>query len=164
MAPGIRVDPISRSLDEQLRFTGLREVDPEDVADLWAAISPELDGMLTAFYAKLERFSDFNDFHRMNITRLMRSQKRHWEMLFSFTFSPEYEYSVRRVGEVHDDMGLEPEWYVSGYTHFLNEMILALYKRYGKKPARCRDLTLVLTRLVGLDMGLAMSAYQTDMD
>ncbi|GAB6052057.1 hypothetical protein JCM17960_08770 [Magnetospira thiophila] len=153
---------ITKALKEQLLFTGLRKIDPADIADLWAAIEPEIDTILEDFYARLEHFTESREFDQMNIPRLQAAQKNHWRKLFSFEFSPDYEESVRRVGEVHSQIGLEPEWYVSGYIFFLNRMIEALYRSHAKKSAHCRDLTLVLTRLIGIDMGLAMSAYQVE--
>ncbi|CCQ72784.1 protoglobin domain-containing protein [Magnetospira sp. QH-2] len=154
----------SKALEQQLQFTELKDTDPVDVADLWSAIEPCLDGILEDFYDRLERFSDDREFRQMNVTRLRMAQKTHWAMLFDFKFSADYEASVRRVGEVHSEIGLEPEWYIGGYTYFQNRMIDALYDKYGDQASRCHDLTKVLNRLIGIDMGLALAAYQFAME
>lgn len=153
-------DQLRAALEAQLSFTGLGDANPEDSRDLWAVIEPEIEGILQDFYGHLQQHSSKSDFKRINVERLIAKQKEHWGRLFSGTFSADYVDGVLKVGTVHNSIGLEPEWYVGGYSYLLNQMAALVMDHFKGEPER----VLLLNNLVTLDMGIALSVYQPDWD
>lgn len=50
-------------------------------------------------------------------------QLDHWELLLSGEFGTAYETSANRIGAIHNQLGLEPEWYIGSYSVLLGEAV-----------------------------------------
>jgi methyl-accepting chemotaxis protein len=93
-------------------------------------------------------------------SRLVAAQMQHWGRLFSGSFDESYVEGIRRIGLVHNKIGLEPRWYIGGYAFLVNELIGALSKKYRFKGAALARKLSVVNRVVMLDMDFAISVYQ----
>ncbi|HUU26084.1 MAG TPA: globin-coupled sensor protein [Methyloceanibacter sp.] len=76
-----------------------------------------------------------------------------------------YMESVTRVGEVHHRLGLEPRWYIGGYSFILTGLLSALdgtqapALRGAKGREKLTKLRAAITKAALLDMDLAISFY-----
>ncbi|MEZ6030821.1 MAG: globin-coupled sensor protein [Hyphomonadaceae bacterium] len=107
-------------------------------------------------------------------------QVDHWSIILRGEFTNEYVASVRKIGQTHARIGLEPRWYIAGYN-FIMERVVGLIGKHChdrffppsvkfKTPAeRARadaDFTAMNTRYCAafmraalLDMDFAISIY-----
>jgi methyl-accepting chemotaxis protein len=93
-----------------------------------------------------------------NVARLRRTQAQHWESLFSGELEAEFFARAETVGRVHARAGLEPRWYVGGYSLVLERLAAALVAKHGGKAELAEDLGALL-RVGLLDLDLAVSTY-----
>jgi methyl-accepting chemotaxis protein len=129
--------------------------------EVWKILSPKLPGVLERFYQKLAQKSDLQGLIGAagNIDRLKKAQYDHWELLFSGDVGQEYFDRVYRIGVAHQRIGLEPKWYMSGYNFVLAEISDILSAQGMRKMRRSfADMT-VVSRVIFLDMCLAISVY-----
>jgi methyl-accepting chemotaxis protein len=85
--------------------------------------------------------------------------------LFSGRFDADYFASVKKIGLTHSRIGLEPGWYIGGYTFTLNRLLEAATRlhRSRLRPEASRiklaSLLRAINQAVMLDMDLAISVY-----
>ncbi|MFN3537276.1 MAG: globin-coupled sensor protein, partial [Brevundimonas sp.] len=122
---------------------------------------------LGRFYAQIEQTPEvrrfFSDPGHMQAARA--AQARHWDALIQGRADTDYADSVRIIGQVHARIGLEPRWYIGGYSVILAELVKAVAARPRKRlagaahEAQTAEAVAELTQRVLLDMDLAISIY-----
>jgi len=150
---------VNAAMGERVRFLRLGEEERRELRNIWPQIEPALPKMLDEFYAHIGRIPLLAQMMGEKKGRLVNLQTNHWRHLFDGSFDEEYFASIRRIGLVHHKIGLEPRWYIGGYSFLMDALadhILGM--RIGQKKRnhwmRC------LHRAVMLDMDLAISVYQ----
>ncbi len=96
-----------------------------------------------------------------DLNKLHGHQKVHWLKLFSCQFDQDYVRDALHVGHMHYEYGIAPYIYISGYN-FFHCRLIRLATRHHTDPAELTDILVAITRLVSLDMDLALSAYTRD--
>ncbi|TAL76216.1 MAG: globin-coupled sensor protein [Beijerinckiaceae bacterium] len=99
-------------------------------------------------------------------------QERHLKNLASGEFGDQYASAVRKVGETHARIGLEPRWHIGGYALVLEQLIHAAIKErwprfFGIAQGDAEGVALALSSLVKacmLDLDLAISVYLETFD
>ncbi|MBW8882440.1 MAG: globin-coupled sensor protein [Asticcacaulis sp.] len=93
-------------------------------------------------------------------------QIEHWNKILDGRFDAEYVASVKRIGGTHNRIGLEPKYYIAGYTKLMTGLIQRVSERQSKGPFNTRrpdpdNLPLIdaLARAIMMDMDFAMSVY-----
>ena len=127
----------------------------------------EMPAMLAAFYRHMQSWPQMASmFHGQSaMDRASRAQGEHWLKLMSGRFDDDYIASVRRIGLMHAKIGLEPRWYIGGYTFILDRVFtLASHVHSSRfKPAAAQEKTAALMGALNkafmLDMDLAISTY-----
>jgi methyl-accepting chemotaxis protein len=94
-------------------------------------------------------------------SRLKQAQTGHWQQLFQGNFDRSYLESAHRVGMTHNRIGLDPLWYLAGYSHFLSHLAQhrTLRGRRWGKPGSTAPIAAVIGAVM-LDAGIAIMAYQ----
>jgi len=160
-----------RILASRTEFFNLGSDAQQRVAALAPLIAREMPPALDKLY------------HRINQTKGMRElfespaamecarakQMKHWRDLSSGVLTPAYLDSVRRVGETHARIGLEPHWYIGGYAmvleHLIESVVAARAPRaFSRRAAALESVELgrslsALAKMVLMDVGSAVSAY-----
>jgi methyl-accepting chemotaxis protein len=91
-------------------------------------------------------------------------QMQHWALITDAKFDEAYAASVAKVGRTHASLGLEPGWYIGGYTFLINELISVQLDRasswFGRGPsADARAKIAAFVQAAMLDMDFAISVY-----
>jgi methyl-accepting chemotaxis protein len=127
-----------------------------------------LPDALDAFYDRVRAHPETRRFFRdeNHITAASKAQQGHWAAIIDGRTDADYGRSVRTIGQVHARIGLEPRWYIGGYSVLLAHLIDRVTRRPRKwsvKPAEHDRITseavAELTQRVMLDMDLAISIY-----
>jgi len=145
-------------------------IDPEMIALLRqhsAFLLREMDRIFDGFYQHVStdpataKFfpSDWVKKHAKDM------QVRHWTIVFAGGFDDEYEKSVRKIGETHKRLGLEPDWYIGGHNYLISNLCEAIALHMpahwpgGKSAAQRAKLQGAFVRVAILDMEIALSVY-----
>jgi len=161
------------TLDERLDFIGLDTETRQRLRDLKPALSRHLSPALSGFYEKVggnphtARFFS-SDAH---VASAKSRQEAHWGAIADASYGPSYEEGVRRIGQVHAKIGLEPTWYIGGYAMVAEHLIKAIVKeqwpRLMARGGSAEDTGAMLSALIKavmLDMDLAISTYLEALD
>jgi methyl-accepting chemotaxis protein len=154
-------------IENRMNFMGLGAVSAG-----YRAISPllrrEVPKALAAFYSRVRAEPETARFFRSedHIQAASKAQEGHWDAIIEGRCDEAYVASVRRIGHVHARIGLEPRWYIGGYSIILAALIQAIAKRPRKLFANRKlhdqataEAIAELTQRVMLDMDLAISIY-----
>ncbi|MGE4527288.1 MAG: protoglobin domain-containing protein [Rhodospirillaceae bacterium] len=150
-------------VDRDVRLKFMR-IDSRTVAALreaWPLVRPRLRAILDEFYDHLQRFPALAPLLAGDgkIEMLKSAQTGHWERLFKGDFDDAYMKQVMAVGQAHARIGLEPRWYIGGYTLVLNRLIAEIDRAYKRRAEKRGELRDAVTKAVFLDMDLSISVY-----
>lgn len=99
------------------------------------------------------------------IAHAKAAQIRHWTAIVDGTFSADYIALVRRIGATHSRIGLEPRWYIAGYSFIATRLLAAVAEHFQSlwQPERALRQTqaaqTAILKAVMLDMDFAISIY-----
>ncbi|WP_234053892.1 MULTISPECIES: globin-coupled sensor protein [unclassified Xanthobacter] len=98
--------------------------------------------------------------------RAKRMQLNHWSVILDARFDEEYEASVTRIGEMHNKLGLDPHWYIGGYSFLISHLVASLGHEHmsgalfaRRKAEHAMKLQTAVIRVAILDMDLAIQVY-----
>jgi len=154
-------------MEQRTAFMGLGAPSAayRSVAPILTEALPEA---LNAFYDKVRVTPEMRRFFRdeNHIASAGAAQQDHWAAIIDGRTDAAYGQSVRRIGQVHARIGLEPRWYIGGYSVLLAHLIDRVTRRprkWGMKASEHDRITseavAELTQRVMLDMDLAISIY-----
>ncbi len=160
------------NLSERLAFLELDEKTCDTLSSLRPTLAEIIGGALDKFYAKvaatpkLKRF--FRDKGHMDAAK--NAQIGHWDKLSSGRFTADYVKGVTAVGMAHARTGLEPRWYIGGYSMLMTELVSGVLKKhwpfpFGKQHAAALGEKLAaLIKASMLDMDYSISVYLDALD
>jgi methyl-accepting chemotaxis protein len=157
-----------RGLEARLAFIGVDDGMRAALREMQPLVARVLPQVLDAFYARVaatpEAKKFFADEAMMRHAKEM--QVRHWTNIVSGKFDDSYIKSVTRIGEAHHRLGLEPRWYIGGYSFILAGLLRAIETEIAEgmfkgKAVRDRKATLqaAISKAAMLDMDYAISVY-----
>lgn len=156
---------IGNEISERLRFAGIDDEARALLREIRPIVAAELPGVLDAFYNHIRQFPDVVRLFPSEaaLARARAMQIAHWDLIAEAAFDSQYANSVRRIGEVHCRLGLEPHWYIGAYNFILARLTARIGRakaawRIGREH-RMRRAAIALNRAALLDMDLAISVY-----
>ena len=149
-----------QDITRRLVLLGITDDTKQNISIFFPTFTAEIDGIIKKFYAHILSFPEGKEiFSGIDIRgSLERRQKEHWIRLFSCRFDAQYTSSAIRVGQAHFEKKIAPYLYLAGYNFFHCELIQLISKTYAKSIGLPSMLS-GITRLITLDMDLALSAY-----
>ena len=159
------------ALNERLAFIGLNPESCANIARLKAVVDRTLPRALDAFYEKVRANPKLHKLFdsEAHIARAKNAQIGHWRAIASGRFDSQYHANVRRIGEAHARIGLDPRWYIGGYALIAESLVAAVIEEHwpkslvnrGRKGAAkaLSDSLGALMKAIFLDMDLSISIY-----
>jgi methyl-accepting chemotaxis protein len=157
-----------QSLRSRLDFIGIDGATREALRELQPLIASCLPGILDRFYTHVMKSPQIARLfpNEAVIRHAKEAQIKHWMTIAAAAFDDGYVQSVTRIGRAHHRLGLEPRWYIAGYSM----IVTGLLREIGMKNAQgwfgggaSREKGLVwqnaMTRAAMLDMDLAFAVY-----
>lgn len=158
--PSPETDPAAETA-RRLRFLSLSASDRERMRGLAAAYELFADEFVEVFYRHLFQFEETSAFlHAPElVARLKRAQREHFHTMLEANWGPEYFEERRRIGHVHAEVGIEPQWFLGAY----NQYVQYCFRRFaeGHSPEAAAELERMLSvlKVIFLDIGLTLDAY-----
>jgi hypothetical protein len=151
------------SLPDLTRRLALLEITPETnlvLEPFRLKLNSALDGIVHRFYRHLQSHPEGQRFFPDNsrIPALVEKQRAHWQRLFNCQFDAAYLEGCTAIGQAHLRAGIAPYLYIAGYTYFLVELQKFAALHFSN-PQELGTILAAATRLVHLDMDLALSVY-----
>jgi PAS domain S-box-containing protein len=154
---------LSFSSQTQKIFINFTAQDAGVLKELKKVLAPEVRNFVEHFYQHLLSFSQTKSLlvDLETIARLKRSQTDYFLSLFNGDYGQKYVDSRLRLGYTHEKINLSPAWYLGTYSLYFQYLIPKILSIYGKNPAKQRKAVLALSKLLIMDMQLAVEAYHS---
>ncbi len=161
-------------LNERLDFIGLDPPARQALSRLQPLIEKSIGAALDAFYGKVKATPQtrklFADDRHMATAK--GAQARHWSVIAAADYNDDYAHAVRKIGQAHARIGLEPRWYIGGYAVVLEQLIHAvvrdqwprLLRMAKRRPEGMAEALSCLVKAAMLDMDFAISVYMETLD
>jgi methyl-accepting chemotaxis protein len=159
-------------LSERLDFLEIDQKTRSTLAELRPSIKEVLGGALDKFYAKVTKTgkiaSHFRDGAHMNGAK--NAQIGHWDKVAGGNFDENYVKGVTAVGKAHARIGLEPRWYIGGYSMLVGELLAGVLVKHWPFPfGRQHAVTLgeklrAVVKAAMLDMDYSISVYLDELE
>lgn len=142
-------------------FLRLTKEDEVALTALQPLMAQHVDELVGAFYLHLLSFPETRKFltDELISTRLKEAQKRYLLSLVAGPYDRAYEEGRRRIGQVHARLGLTPEWYCGAYAVYSSLLQPLVFEQFRHQPAQYVAVRIALTKIIFLDMQLAIEAY-----
>lgn len=153
------------AIAERLSFMCLDAAAQDALKSVAPLIEKALGPSLDTFYAQVNRFPETSKFFSgaRQLDGAKATQAAHWRRISTAQFDDRYVQNVRRIGETHARIGLEPRWYIGGYALVLEGLINALVDEHERQESRWR-LGRKSRSNLGATMGAVVKAAMLDMD
>jgi len=160
-----------QDMDGRMAFLELDEASREHIRKARSIVERELPVALDRFYDIVRKTPAIKDFFSSDnhMRGAKNAQIDHWSEITTAKFDEEYIRRVRTIGSVHAKIGLEPRWYIGGYSLIMEQLVRgALRENWpeaglfsGKKKSADETAALLssLIKAVMLDMDLSISVY-----
>jgi|GEM_PF-2103475 len=149
-------------VERRVKFTRLDEGDLKALADFRPHVEKHIDDILSEFYEMVlavpELAAIFAD--GPDRSAIESAQRRHWlDLLFSGELGTEFVKSSLAAGAAHARIGLDPRWYIGGYSFFSNKLTTLATGVYGDDSDRLEHVLHAMGKIIFLDMDMALSSY-----
>ncbi|MCU0636172.1 MAG: methyl-accepting chemotaxis protein [Gemmatimonadaceae bacterium] len=154
-----RINVTDQEVLTRLRFLGVTEQDLGVIATFEDACRARCDAMVDAFYAHIfaERTTKAIIDKHTSVERQRPLVTRYVLGMFTGTIDDEYIAYRRRVGQVHDRIDLDSNWYVAMYEVIRAQMIEAV-RAAGATPSELTQFGEAFGRLLQLDIAVVITA------
>ncbi len=151
------------SAQAQKKFISFTTEDAQLLKELKKHLAPEVGKFVDLFYRHLLKFPEtramLTDLE--TIARLKGSQKEYFLSLFNGNYGQNYLESRLRIGHSHERINLSPVWYIGTYSLYFQYLLPRILTLYPKNPTKQRKAILAFSKILIMDMQLAMEAYHS---
>jgi methyl-accepting chemotaxis protein len=160
------------SISARLSFNQIDEETRKLLREYKDFIVGELPAILDGFYDHVVKYPETAAFFKTRemMAGAKSAQLRHWQTILDANFDGAYEASIKRIGDTHHRIGLDPRWYIGGYNALLAGLVQAIALRLPARPGsaglgkgaavdRKTALQSAVLKVAMLDMDLAISVY-----
>jgi hypothetical protein len=160
---------MDHAVQDQLNYSGLDEHAFAALRRVKPIVMTALPGILDRFYQKTAAIpqlaAKFSSPEAIPAAKA--AQARHWAKLFDGRFDDEFLKEAEAIGHVHHRIGLDPNWYISGYALILGDLLAVVRNHEGltlTKGQRDRsgETLSAVSRAVLLDIDFSLSALLAD--
>ncbi len=147
-----------RLLKRYLQFSKAEE---KLLTQLRGKLAPEAASFVDGFYRHLLRFDKTKELLNQPglIERLKKTQSQYFLSLFDGDYSRRYFEQRLKIGLTHERIGLSPQWYLGAYSLYYQHLFPQIVSLYKNSPSRVKKALLALSKVLLLDMQIAVEAY-----
>ena len=154
-------------MQSRLKFAQIDQATRALLREMKPFIAEQLPPILDEFYIHIAGFPETaKHFPSSTIAKHAKEmQIRHWATIASAEFDETYVASVNKIGEVHNRIGLEPRWYIGGYSFVLSRLLKVIEHKsrsgwFGRADHdKTAQYMAAITQAALLDMDFAISVY-----
>ena len=143
------------------QFVGFDEEDEELLTELQELFADKADQVIENFYQVINQFPQARSFIEKHSTvdRLKQAQKEYFLELVDGNYEVDHFNDRFKIGKIHDEIKLTPEFYLGAYAIYYNEVLPILAEEYGDDTEKLLKVFMAFIRITNLDMQVAMESY-----
>lgn len=159
-----------RELSKRRQFIGLDDRRLSILQQIKKPLMAAMPAVLDGFYEKIRAEPEIAKFFKSEtmIRAARTKQHEHWDHVTNGVADESYLKAALAIGKVHEQIGLEPHWYIGTYGLLIDGLVDALIvdnwpkTRFGRKLPGQKHLVDKVSAFISmafLDMQLTISAY-----
>jgi hypothetical protein len=151
-------------LRHRLELYGITGQTRSNIDKFFPTFIDNIDTIIRNFYQHIRSFPEVQKIIKSaEMERRLRTQQRtHWVNMLECRFDSAYAAGAIEIGRAHHRAGVAPYLYIAGYNYFLCALLhLAALHHLG--TSELSGIVTSLTRVVHLDMELALTAYTKEL-
>ena len=143
------------------RYVQFSKEEEEILVRLKKILAPDVTKFVEDFYKHLLHFQETKKLldKSGSLERLKKTQTQYFLSLFQGKYSRDYFEQRLKIGLAHEKIGLSPQWYLGAYSLYYRNLFSQIISAYKNSPSRIKKAILALSKLLLLDMQVAMEAY-----
>lgn len=161
----------AQEIEGRLEFMELDAQCRTQLRGLAPVIERDLSKGLDHFYDNVRQTPETRKFFSSeeHIRGAKNAQMDHWRAIVTGQFDEDYAQRVRAIGSVHARIGLEPRWYIGGYSLIAEQLVRGVladvwpsagpFSRHKHSADEAATLVSCLLKAILLDMDLSISVY-----
>ncbi|MCO6045835.1 protoglobin domain-containing protein [Aeoliella sp. ICT_H6.2] len=151
-----RVQLDEKEFNQRASFLGLDKAQLELLPTIAPAVSKAMPGVLQDFYDVIQSTPELaGHVSSDRLERLLGQVASYWQELLRGQIDSLYATSRIRIGVVHEQIGLAPQWYLAGLARQVSGLLRALP---ADKPTTAPAIDALL-RVVIMDTTFVINAY-----
>jgi hemoglobin-like flavoprotein len=148
----------------RLRYLRIEKNTQETLKQVFPVLQTQLPMILEQFYGHILQWPELQAkfSNPMAVNRAKTAQGEHWKAMFSGQFDDTYLEKVSKIGKVHEQKAIEPQYYMGGYCFVLTMITQTLCEHYAKGKNSTQQLTdsiNAILKSIFLDMDMALAVY-----
>ncbi|MDI1227939.1 MAG: protoglobin domain-containing protein [bacterium] len=150
-----------QELKSRLTFFELTDEDFRRLASLQDFAKTHADELIEALYELILGHPATRTFFpdEKTIRHAQEMQKVNFARLFSGKYDLAYVENRLIVGQIHEQIGMPPKWYLGAYRRYLNLIRERLDKHFKDKSEEAAKAFSSVQKIIFFDIALAMDAY-----
>lgn len=151
----------SDELERRMRFLMFEEQDAAHLRALREVAAETAPQVVERFYAHLTSHEETRRHfqNEKHLVMVKKTQSAYFARLFDGVYDQRYLEDRVRVGKAHERIGLEPLWYIGGYSLYLGQLIPIILEHHAADPKRATAALQSVVKLVCFDMSVAIDTY-----
>ncbi|MDD5388599.1 MAG: PAS domain S-box protein [Gallionellaceae bacterium] len=151
----------AREIAERKAFLEFTSRDCDRLRQLHDSVGPAGMAFSEAFYSHLLSFEPMRRLipDQRALDSLHEAQSEYFSGLTAGDYGDAYVANRLRVGQVHNQIGLEPKWYIGAYRKYLSGLMPLVWEQCDGDSNRFLVSYDSLLKIVLFDMGLALDSY-----
>lgn len=155
---------VPKTLDQHLariRFLNFTDSDRDLLRRFRPVFELNLHSILDKFYARVALYPDLMSrfLGEVSLSHVRSAQADHWTEMFNGLFGDDFLEGARRIGTMHQRVGLEPQWYIAGYSLVLAELLRLAVESCDKDKLQAQDICAAISKATMLDIDYTISVY-----
>jgi methyl-accepting chemotaxis protein len=152
-------DKLIEKIDDYLFGSG-KHIDQND--QLWNICEPIIKSLLDEFYNKINSIPELETIveNRSSVDDLKSVQMNHWKLLFGTELNEHYATNARKIGTIHEKIGLDQGWYLASYAWVMMRLLPSIANKNRFRNGQMKDQMEQVIARIFVDMMISTSAYE----
>jgi len=146
----------------RLDYYRIADIDRQNIRQIKKIVEPHTHEIVDEFYAHVGRFPETVAVVQRAGTTIDRLKKTNWLYFgefFKAEFGASYYESRVRIGKLHAEVGLTPEWFFGAMSTYYQRMIPLIAKACKLNSNKAASMITSLVKALNLDQEIVMEAY-----
>jgi rsbT co-antagonist protein RsbR len=147
--------------EQRKKFVGFTDEDAQVLQELGPVADMYVDEVVEGLYRQFLSFHETKAFFpdAATLNRVKGLQRAYFLQLTQGDYGEAYLGNRLHIGQVHQQIGLEPRWYMGAYSLYMQLALPHVIAAYSHDMAKGQRAFLALLKIITLDTELAITTY-----